>query len=117
MARKLYTGPLVNVSFDLDVCQHAAECVRGMPSVFDTSKRPWIDPETYDVAGYGSLPAEVPFGTDYVVASEASFGPYLADREHYPAEAANYERLFASLRLLAEFPQQEGNGVRIYAVP
>lgn len=45
MVRKLYTGPLVNVSFDLDVCQHAAECVRGMPSVFDTSKRPWIDPE------------------------------------------------------------------------
>ena len=45
MPRKLYTGPLVNVSFDLDVCQHAAECVRGMPSVFDTSRRPWINPE------------------------------------------------------------------------
>lgn len=45
MARKLYTGPLVNVSFDLDVCIHSGNCVRGMPSVFDTEKRPWIDPE------------------------------------------------------------------------
>lgn len=86
-------------------------------SVVVESYSPWIDPETYDVAGYGTLPPEVPFGTDYVVASEAIFGPYLADREHYPAEAATYDRLFASLRLLQEFPQEEGNGIRIYAVP
>lgn len=44
MARKAYSGPLVGVSFDGELCQHAAECVRGMPSVFDTSARPWIDP-------------------------------------------------------------------------
>ena len=44
MARRTYTGPLVGVSFDGELCQHAAECVRGMPSVFDTSARPWIDP-------------------------------------------------------------------------
>ena len=44
MTRKLYTGPIVNVSFDTLICEHAAECVRGMPSVFNTSKRPWIDP-------------------------------------------------------------------------
>lgn len=50
MVRKLYTGPLVNVSFDGEICQHAAECVRGMPEVFDTSKRPWIDPEMADTS-------------------------------------------------------------------
>jgi uncharacterized Fe-S cluster protein YjdI len=44
MPRKNYTGPVVDVSFDGEVCQHAAECVRGMPEVFDTSTRPWIDP-------------------------------------------------------------------------
>ena len=44
MTRKTYAGPIVNVSFDGDVCRHAAECVRGMPEVFDVSKRPWIDP-------------------------------------------------------------------------
>jgi uncharacterized Fe-S cluster protein YjdI len=44
MARKVYTGPLVDVSFDGEVCMHAAECVRGMPIVFDTTARPWINP-------------------------------------------------------------------------
>lgn len=48
MTRKTYTGPVVSVSFDRDVCQHAAECVRGMPEVFDVSQRPWIDPARAD---------------------------------------------------------------------
>jgi len=48
MARKLYRGPLVNVSFDGEVCQHAAECVRGMPEVFNTARRPWINPAVAD---------------------------------------------------------------------
>jgi len=46
MTRKVYTGPLVDVSFDGEVCRHAAECVLGMPTVFDTSTRPWINPES-----------------------------------------------------------------------
>lgn len=44
MTRKTYSGTLIEVSFDGELCQHAAECVRGMPSVFNTSARPWIDP-------------------------------------------------------------------------
>ena len=48
MTRKTYSGPLVDVSFDGAICEHAAECVRGMPEVFDTSRRPWIDPGRAD---------------------------------------------------------------------
>ena len=48
MTRRLYTGPIVDVSFDGAICQHAAECVRGMPTVFDPTRRPWIDPERAD---------------------------------------------------------------------
>ncbi|MFN3600984.1 MAG: (4Fe-4S)-binding protein [Dietzia sp.] len=44
MTRKTYTGRYLNVSFDGELCRHAAECVRGMPDVFDPSRRPWIDP-------------------------------------------------------------------------
>jgi uncharacterized Fe-S cluster protein YjdI len=43
--RKTYTGTRVDVSFDVAVCQHAAECVRGLPEVFDTRRRPWILPD------------------------------------------------------------------------
>lgn len=48
MTRKNYHGPIVDVSFDLEVCRHAAECVRGMPAVFDTGRRPWLDPTRAD---------------------------------------------------------------------
>lgn len=44
MTRRLYTGPIIDVSFDGEVCRHAAECIRGMPGVFDAGARPWINP-------------------------------------------------------------------------
>ncbi|EGD45227.1 (4Fe-4S)-binding protein [Nocardioides sp. WG-D5] len=59
MARKTYTGPVVDVSFDGDVCQHAAECVRGMPTVFDTAARPWIDPARADSEGTAQILRDV----------------------------------------------------------
>ncbi|WP_396837416.1 (4Fe-4S)-binding protein, partial [Mobilicoccus sp.] len=43
MTRKTFTGPIVDVSFDGELCRHAAECVNGMPEVVDVSRRPWID--------------------------------------------------------------------------
>ena len=54
MTRRTYTGPIIDVSFDGDLCEHAAECVRGMSAVFNTAKRPWIDPgvaNTPELAG------------------------------------------------------------------
>jgi uncharacterized Fe-S cluster protein YjdI len=43
--RKTYAGKEVDVSFDPEVCIHAANCVRGLPGVFDTTRRPWIVPD------------------------------------------------------------------------
>ena len=45
MSRKSYVGADVTVSFDAEVCEHAAECVRGLPAVFDAKARPWIQPD------------------------------------------------------------------------
>lgn len=45
MASKSYTSEGITVLFDGGRCIHAAECVRGLPEVFDTWKRPWIQPE------------------------------------------------------------------------
>lgn len=45
MSRKAYTGERVGVSFDPALCRHAQECVRGLPAVFDTARRPWILPD------------------------------------------------------------------------
>lgn len=44
MGRKSFVGGGVTVSFDNDVCEHSGNCVRGLAAVFDSSKKPWIDP-------------------------------------------------------------------------
>jgi uncharacterized Fe-S cluster protein YjdI len=36
-----YTAPGVTVFYDRGRCLHFAECVRGLPQVFDVEKRPW----------------------------------------------------------------------------
>ncbi|MBT8403152.1 MAG: CDGSH iron-sulfur domain-containing protein [Gemmatimonadetes bacterium] len=39
-----YESDAIVVDYDLKRCIHAAECVHGLPSVFDPDKRPWIEP-------------------------------------------------------------------------
>lgn len=42
---KAYEGREVTVTFEAGRCLHAAECVRGLPRVFDLERRPWISPD------------------------------------------------------------------------
>lgn len=37
-----YPAPGIVVTWEPTRCQHAAECVGGLPAVFDPKKRPWI---------------------------------------------------------------------------
>ncbi|WP_406455957.1 (4Fe-4S)-binding protein [Streptomyces sp. NBC_00876] len=43
-AARSYEGDGITVEYDVHRCLHAAECVRGLPTVFDTGRRPWIRP-------------------------------------------------------------------------
>lgn len=40
-----YKGRHIVVYFTVDRCTHVAECLRGAPDVFDTTRRPWIQPD------------------------------------------------------------------------
>ena len=42
---QVYETPGITVTFDPNVCTHSAKCVRGLPAVFDVSRRRWIQPE------------------------------------------------------------------------
>jgi uncharacterized Fe-S cluster protein YjdI/CDGSH-type Zn-finger protein len=46
--RKVYRGRDVEVSFDLDICIHVGECLRGEPRVFKLRRRPWVLPDEGD---------------------------------------------------------------------
>ncbi len=43
--RKVYRGRDVEVSFDLDICIHIGECLRGERNVFKLDRRPWALPD------------------------------------------------------------------------
>lgn len=43
MPQKIYKGEGIEVTYDPGRCTHAAECVRGLPRVFNTRKRPWVN--------------------------------------------------------------------------
>jgi len=60
--RKLYRGTGVEVSYDGARCRHAAECLRGLPSVFDLDRRPWIFPDGADPDDVVDVVARCPTG-------------------------------------------------------
>lgn len=41
--RVKYTSEEITISYDPKICIHAAECVNGLPSVFDPQKKPWVN--------------------------------------------------------------------------
>lgn len=40
-----YEGKEISVHYDVVRCIHAAECVHGLPEVFDPKRKPWITPD------------------------------------------------------------------------
>jgi len=46
--RKVYRGRDIEVSFDLDICIHVGECLRGESNVFKLHRRPWALPDAGD---------------------------------------------------------------------
>ena len=51
-----YETDAITVTFDPARCIHAAECIRALPDVFDSSRRLWIRPE---LASPGAVAAAV----------------------------------------------------------
>jgi uncharacterized Fe-S cluster protein YjdI/CDGSH-type Zn-finger protein len=79
VTRKLYWGKAIDVTFDLGVCLHAAECLRGLPDVFDVHRKPWVLPDAGDPFQIAAVIARCPTG-----ALQYSFA-----REYLPGEAAS----------------------------
>jgi uncharacterized Fe-S cluster protein YjdI len=44
-----YEAAGIVVTWEARRCQHAAECVRGLPAVFDRDRRPWIRADSASV--------------------------------------------------------------------
>ncbi|MDR2114585.1 MAG: (4Fe-4S)-binding protein [Bifidobacteriaceae bacterium] len=62
MAVKEYYGEQITVGFDIDRCLHAAVCVRSIPAVFDTKRRPWVLPDAGDAKEIAAVIDRCPSG-------------------------------------------------------
>jgi CDGSH-type Zn-finger protein/uncharacterized Fe-S cluster protein YjdI len=57
-----YTGEGIEVSYDAQRCIHVAECLRGLPAVFDRARRPWILPSAASNDATAEVVARCPSG-------------------------------------------------------
>ncbi len=60
--RKVYRGRDIEVSFDLDICVHIGECLRGHRGVFKLQRRPWILPDEADADTVAEIVERCPSG-------------------------------------------------------
>jgi uncharacterized Fe-S cluster protein YjdI len=49
---QVYETDGITVTFDPNLCTHSGVCVRGLPAVFDVTRKRWVRPEL-------ALPADV----------------------------------------------------------
>jgi uncharacterized Fe-S cluster protein YjdI len=59
---RAYSAPGATVYYDRGRCLHFAECVRGLPEVFDVKKRPWIQPENASAERVAEVVRRCPSG-------------------------------------------------------
>lgn len=60
--RKVYRGHGIEVSFDLDLCIHVGECLRGDRRVFELERRPWVLPDAAGVEIVAQVVERCPSG-------------------------------------------------------
>ena len=57
-----YEGRAAVVTYDAKRCIHAAECVHGMPAVFDTKAKPWVNPDGAEADAVAAVVERCPSG-------------------------------------------------------
>jgi uncharacterized Fe-S cluster protein YjdI/CDGSH-type Zn-finger protein len=60
--RRHYANESIDITYDARRCIHAAECVNGLPAVFDTARRPWILPSGASPDAIAAVVAKCPSG-------------------------------------------------------
>lgn len=59
---RVYRGKGIEVRYDPEACTHVAECLRGLPEVFDLRNRPWANPDGSPVEEVAEIIRRCPTG-------------------------------------------------------
>lgn len=57
-----YEAPGITVTFDPNICRHTGVCTRGLPPVFDVSRKRWVRPELASADDVAAQVARCPSG-------------------------------------------------------
>ena len=82
-----YEGRSGIVTYDAKRCIHAAECVHGLPAVFDPNAKPWVNPDGADAAALVAAVARCPSGALAIESTDA--GPTAAPADNAATLTAN----------------------------
>lgn len=63
---RTYEGSGITVAFQAGRCIHAAECVKGLPRVFNPKARPWVRPDEAEEARVREVVARCPTGALFI---------------------------------------------------
>lgn len=78
---RLYVGKDIDVTYDAERCIHAAECTRGLPAVFNNSRRPWIDPNGASAEAIAAVIVKCPSGALHFIRHDGGSPETPSDRE------------------------------------
>lgn len=60
--KQTYKSESITVTFDPNLCIHAAVCVRTLPEVFDISKKRWVQPDKAEAGRLAEVVRSCPSG-------------------------------------------------------
>jgi uncharacterized Fe-S cluster protein YjdI len=66
----VYSGEGVTVTYDVKRCIHFAECVHGLPEVFDVEQHPWVQPDRAPAERVAEIVRRCPSGALHYVLSD-----------------------------------------------
>ena len=84
MARRDYEGEGITVHWDSTRCVHTARCLRALPEVFDTERRPWVRVDAADAEAVVAAIEGCPSGALGYTRADGSTEPTPAAVVVYP---------------------------------
>lgn len=111
---KHYTAPDILVRYDTPRYIHAAECVRGLPDVFDTAKRPWIQPQNAQAQELAAVIRRCPSGALHYLLTGEDADPAAQEQPQTPTTITPYPDGPLGIRgdLIIQTPEGEQREVR-----
>ncbi len=70
MTAKPYVGKKITVTYDVERCRHFAECVHGLPRVFDIKRKPWIEADNASALQVAEIVRRCPSGALHYVLTD-----------------------------------------------